>query len=612
MSIALVKVLQRVVVSPPRAQESTILPGGRQTSFELPQRVHAVLAVIFDQVLDDEPYAPVRLFVEEIARRSKKKLRSTQLALRDALLLGLIKRQRVDAGWGKKAVPWMLWAHGDLIEASTSKTPWAGAPMAFHRPWLSETGQLQPDVTKDAGASSAGKKEKKRTSPPRPPARPAGSGQAAAQRGPLLARTPGAQALPSSQTPLALSPALPTKGGLGGGGARNCKKPRLSVAPKREGMTMQNFESGDDEVDAMSGPAARAATVAALASWRAVGAARFAAAVAAPPAPGDAQVFWDWFIAGARAAGWREKNVGDWPGAVAGDVEFSMQRRSVKTGERGAPLARKLVPISGAAAGAAATLGSAQRWTRGPYEAVFHCKGVNPLLIIDDAKPAHLHVLDGWDGVAVLETSPGNLQLSLMAPRCLQPGELLVANRALADMFGLKREAVAAAQLRRFPGSRNNKHGLAGSFVTRLFCPPRDGTISDEQLALLLHSAPPVVALDALRERVNAKPSARVTAPIAPTALAVHEPRVERAAGDVDHSVADWRFVMQELGKPGGMREAQLIDELTVRCVARARKGKSADDPEHCAYSIRTVTRALQKLAERRAAAAVPAMRKVG
>ena len=579
LSIALTKTLQRVVLASPSAPGSTISSDGPQLTRELPQRIHAVLVVIFDQALDSSLHMPISLFVEEIARRCKKKIRSVQGALKDALELGLIKRKRVDSGRNQRALPWLIWPHDDLSDAAASRTPWGGPELRFPRAWAVTAAEMQAPVTKHAGAFSAGKKEKKRTSLPRL-ALVVGAVLPAAQHGPQAEALPSSSPSPSGSFPNA----VPPSGGAPAGGARARDKANPS-----EELRLVNLGSG---------LTSRAASMGALSAWssgsrsRTASVGQRAAGAQAPAVLGDDQRFWDWFAASAAAAGWLEKSAGSWPGARAGDVEFSMQRRRLETNHRGPPLARSVVSISGAHAGAAAILRKAARWTRGPYEAIFYCKGANPLLIVDDAKPEHLHVLAGWNGVAVLETSPRNLQISLMAPRCLYPAELLAANRALADMFGLKREAVSSTQPRRFIGSVNNKKSLSEPFVTGLHCPLTDGTVSEAQLSMLLAGTTP--------NRVSGS---------APTKTP--EPRIEKADGGVDHSAEDWRFVMHEMEKKGGMRQVRLIDELTARCVSRARKGRAANDPEHRAYSERTVKRAVQTVDERRAAkAAVSVVRK--
>ena len=153
MSIALSQVLQRVFVRVPNTGENIWLP----------ERVHAVLRVIFDMVLDDAPERPIAIFVEEIGRRCRKQARTVQTALKEAEDLGIIKRHRINVGrrWHGAALEreigatWPISVHWAAIEESKASKPHSGEPIVYPQPWAKPEGFGGATF---AGANTAGKK----------------------------------------------------------------------------------------------------------------------------------------------------------------------------------------------------------------------------------------------------------------------------------------------------------------------------------------------------------------------------------------------------------------------------------------------------------------------
>ena len=91
----------------------------------------------------------------------------------------------------------------------------------------------------------------------------------------------------------------------------------------------------------------------------------------------------------------------------------------------------------------------------------------HPLILIDDLDKGSLALLP--DTCAVLETSPGNFQATIIAPRPLSSVEFLLVEDALLGILGVgDRGAKGIRQLRRFPGSINNKPELSHAFLTRV------------------------------------------------------------------------------------------------------------------------------------------------
>ncbi len=310
--------------------------------------------------------------------------------------------------------------------------------------------------------------------------------------------------------------------------------------------------------------------------------------------------YWAWLQASAAVAGWKEKKEGQWVGARIGDLRFVLQERGKTTDERGATFLPVVVPLSAAAAGAAAAVKNATREAkRGRVvEAVFQPLGETPLLLIDDLKPPHLGLFDGWKGVAVFETSPGNLQASLMAPRPLKTWETIAVQRALARRCGLTLAAVSATHFRRFEGSKNHKKALAETFVTRLFCEPIPGTLAAAQLAELL-------AEDAATAVAN---TATVIALKTESSAPVYGGKKVPSISGPDHSGSahDWRWLMQKIDRVGGHDRGHdrvsLAAQLADRAGERQRQGKRADDADHLRYAQLTVDRALAHRAAKKAA----------
>ena len=583
MSIALSAVLQRVFVRDPKTGENIWLP----------ERVHAVLRVVFDQVLDQDPERPINLFVQEIGRRCRKSVRTVQTALKEAEALGLIKRIRINAGRLEHgAAParqinstWPILVHAAAIQASKNKHPHHGpdlkkpiAQLVYPQPW-SGTETFGGAIF--AGASFAGKKgEEKKTTPPRrklsavprakpcPPERARGQGFKAAGVGHL--------ALPSAA--------------CGRGGSGDSK---LIV----DFGVVEQMNLNQDHMP-MLGWAGRAASVVNLADFVQRGRQKFSEPEPMAREPQDNR-YWGWLRASAAAAGWAEKQEGQWAGSRPGDLRFVLQERKKTTGERGATLLPLVVTLSKVAAGAEAALKNAAReQKRGrKVEAVFQPVGETPLLLIDDLKPEHVQLFSGWRGVAIFETSPGNLQASLMAPRPLKSWEALAAHRALARRCGLSLAAVSATHFRRFEGSVNNKKALSEPFTTRLFCEPVDGTLTAAQLADLLAEDAAHIASPATK---TAAVSAQKTEFVAPAFAA----KKARSVSGPDNSASadDWHWLMLRMNRVGGQDRDRLIAALVDRAGARLRQGKRTDNKDHLRYAEWTVDRAIARRAAKKAA----------
>lgn len=95
------------------------------------------------------------------------------------------------------------------------------------------------------------------------------------------------------------------------------------------------------------------------------------------------------------------------------------------------------------------------------------------VILIDDVASNQLDAIRAfWSGpLAIIETSPENYQVFIIAPRGLNSTEYLRAARFLADRFDGDLGACSPGQLHRFPGSPNWRPALVTAgrpFITRL------------------------------------------------------------------------------------------------------------------------------------------------
>ncbi|MEO8807076.1 MAG: DNA-primase RepB domain-containing protein [Burkholderiaceae bacterium] len=580
MSIALSQVLQRVFVRDPNTGENIWLP----------ERVHAVLRVIFDMVLDDAPERPVAIFVQEIGRRCRKNVRTVQTALKEAEALGIIKRHRINVGrrWHGAApereigATWPISVHWAAIEASNASAPHSGEPIVYPQPWAKPEGFGGATF---AGANTAGKKGAgKDHYPPELVAQPSSSARVTGKR--------RSRAKPMGLVSTAADPA-----GLA--------LPSVACDRGDSETVEQPIEDDSMNEDIERGPRGRAKSLAAL---HAFGRPQHGAQDV--PAATDAR-YWTWLAASAAAAGWKEKTEGAWAGARAGDLTFSIQRRGAGGTKRGGGFPNQVLiaSLSEAVACCTTQLARAIRWwaddaarcKNGGLEVVFQPLGDHSLLLIDDIKPEHLRLFDGWGGVAILETSPSNLQASIMAPRVLRHDETLAVQRALARRCGLTLAAVQQRQPRRVPGSVNNKLALSAPFITRLFCEPVAGTITVDQLAELL-AEDKAYAAAVLAGTVVEINVARQATTVAGAAVAKIKPN--RVGGGTDYSGSgdDWRWLKDRMGRVGGRDRDRLVAELEARARDRHRQEKSPGDPDHLRYAEVTVKKAFALAAAKKVA----------
>jgi hypothetical protein len=235
----------------------------------------------------------------------------------------------------------------------------------------------------------------------------------------------------------------------------------------------------------------------------------------------------------------------------------------------------------------------------------------HPLLLVDDldlCATNRLADMLGRCGLAVVETSPGNFQVSVLADRPLNADQRAAAQRALARRLGGDPAAIGGAQLRRIPGSVNAKPALGDLFVSRLHGEVMRGEMPPQLLAALLEEGDisralwkPTTGIDPVAS--SAVASIR-SARLAGLSACITLPPARYPGRDVKHKVdssasaEEWRWLRAQLLLPGGGSEESVANlQAQLERVAAAR-GK----PRAAAYAARTVKKALSTLTEPTAA----------
>ncbi len=534
MSALMSQALRRVIL---------VEPGRGRLNSRAAKPVLDVVQVLSDAALDDDPHAPLWLHVQEVARRAARCVRSTQLALARASKLGLIWRLEVPpARWrGGKQAPWGALIHPALIAAAREKNPGrrTATPLVFPRPWTADLDP--PNMTEvhqmeyDRGAFNAGKKGSKNTAPAPKKVEPGlarKSGQGVEKVTPAPWRGAGA-----------VEQARDSNGRPSGQGA---------PAASQNGRLAGNRDVPDG-VSAAGGIARAVSPFARLVQPRSSD----ASYSSGPSQELGAARYWAWLADCASAAGWH-----------GGQVQLVGQRRRRRDGQRGGQVPLQTTTLAGATASAQRALQLAR--DRGDLEVTFQlADGEHPLLLIDDLDSASLRGLPAT-GCAVVETSPGCYQASLMAHRPLTRAERLTAQRALACRLGGDASATSSTQLRRPPGSRNGKPSLDQPFFARLTSEPQPGTLDAGLLAQLLAEGK-----------------------AAPAASAGACNKV--AARNGDESRAEFGWCMAQLRAAGGLRGDALAQKLAERAAARGKHG--GDLAAVADYAVRTVRACEARLA---------------
>lgn len=252
-------------------------------------------------------------------------------------------------------------------------------------------------------------------------------------------------------------------------------------------------------------------------------------------------------------------------------IEISSQRRKISDGDRGAPMwGRQMLANDLPAIDAYVTQRAAVA-----EEVVFQVVGAeHHLLLIDDVPK---HMLDTLPPQAiVLETSPDTYQVTLIAHRALNKEDRKAAQRALVWQFQGDPGALASNQLRRLPGSLNNKPKLSEAFVTRIDRLPSEANavLSATEIDCLIHRGQRT-----LDSRKQTKPNSDANANAMTT-----DASPEEKGADNSESVQEFRWVREQLRR--GTDKDKLRVQLAKKAHARGKRNSYAESLEYADMTI--------------------------
>lgn len=300
-----------------------------------------------------------------------------------------------------------------------------------------------------------------------------------------------------------------------------------------------------------------------------------------------APAYWAWIDTGCSALG------ATLPVRVVG------QKRRVTDGERGGQLPCWGGTIANTKNAAYELQKSAQSAAKWKTEATFNIPlEHHPVLLVDDVSLEALTKLPA--ACAVIETSPGNFQATLIAPRRLSMQERKFAQFTLIKLVDGDPGANSCNQLRRFPGSVNNKPALGQAFISRVHHLSKDHTITLELLNHLI-AVGKSLAKDNDDRNLPAQPALGAPEQSAPnedldhqanlatTTAAITSPMAAGGRGHSDQSQsgADFRYACVELKR--GTAESSIVSAIALRAGQRKKNGKPIGDGAHIVYAQRTV-----------------------
>lgn len=274
----------------------------------------------------------------------------------------------------------------------------------------------------------------------------------------------------------------------------------------------------------------------------------------------------------------------------------AVQYRRLFDGARGGPHSNRSrkVCLSAVKAEVAKVAQYAQKET---LEATFRVDSPeHPLLLIDDLDEGALDRLP--DACAVLETSPGNYQATLIAPRKLSGKEfLLVEDGLLVMLGGGDQGAKGIRQLRRFPGSINNKPGLSTAFVTRVHRVSKRLTLTMNELGELIETGKKIRGFYEWNAKASftAESVSAASATSTDTVLAIESKSDKSQAGISDQSASgrDFGKAIELIRK--GWDDSRIIQQIEISAGNRMKNGHTLGHPSHLVYAQGTVSRARSK-----------------
>lgn len=304
-----------------------------------------------------------------------------------------------------------------------------------------------------------------------------------------------------------------------------------------------------------------------------------------------APAYWEWIETGCMALG------ATLPVRVVG------QKRRMTDGERGGQLpcwGGTFANTKNAAYELQTSARSAAKWRT---EATFNIPlEHHPLLLVDDVSLEALCKLPA--ACAVIETSPGNFQATVMAPRRLTMQERMFAQFALIKLVDGDPGANSSNQLRRFPGSLNNKPAMKKVFISKVHHLSVDHTIPVELLDHLIANGKSQAKISAaknlLGQTAAAAPDQAAHAhdlyqQAGPMTVPMDTPLTGRKGHtDQSQSGIDFRYACVELRR--GTSESSVVSAIATRAGQRKKNGKPMGDGAHVVYAQRTVKNAKSRM----------------
>lgn len=257
-------------------------------------------------------------------------------------------------------------------------------------------------------------------------------------------------------------------------------------------------------------------------------------------------------------------------------IKISSQRRKVSDGERGAPMWGRVLRADDLAGIDAYAV---ERAAVGE-EIAFQVVGTNHRLLLIDDVPEHR--LDALPAQAfILETSPSTYQVTLIAARDLTKEDRRAAQRALVWKFQGDPGALASNQLRRLPGSLNNKPKLSEAFVTRIVRLPSDvnAALSASQTDSLIQEGQLIVG-----HRKPVKAVADAAAPAASSSTTQDE-----KGPDTSESAKEFRWARDQLRQ--GADRTKVRMKLAEKAHARGKRSTFASALEYADMTLFNVVK---------------------
>ena len=223
----------------------------------------------------------------------------------------------------------------------------------------------------------------------------------------------------------------------------------------------------------------------------------------------------------------------------------------------------------------------------------------HPWLLVDDVPAAVALAFAARRGALVVETSPGNAQLRVLADRPLSLPERTAAQRALRAHLGGDTGSIAGDKWGRLPGFRNVKPGRAGCWTNLLRHDLAGRPVSAAALLAQAQTvaAPAVASAPALDPPLPSALPGRgcvASGQGSPLARRAGGARPQAGQSGTDRSANHFAFACHALRR--GENPAAITSKIANRAM---QDGKRHDEAAAMAYALGVVAAAQVRLIER-------------